>query len=401
MDNTISMLSLVENQSPFVSHAQQQITEAVLKFFPNANRFTEYKNTRELLCGLSEAFSQSEVVILGAESSLYLSLKRLLVKVLKLEDENNADILAAIAESGEDVAENVVAAHSLIPKGACLFISEDGFYSGFALKSGKQHLIVLPLDTSRIDIVIQNGFLKYLSKITGCAENTAAIAHKNNDVIIETVNALIAAGLDVALASAKTASFIKNMIHTVPGAENVLQFVDCDREKGSLTQKEYTAALARQARENRSSILGAAISNVFYSEKNGGQLFIFVALSDNNRSRVAKVFSEPGETPRMLVDAAIETLFTMFMDYAEIGGFTGYPNEEEKPLPQQEKKNKKRIIFWLLLCGIVAILLSLEYIYFIGKGSKKIPDLSTTAGTSISASNTVADKTASMQSYTE
>ena len=167
MDNRISMLSIYERKSAFISHAQQQIREVALRLYPDADAFEVYENTGELMRGLSAAFSHCETVILGVECSLYLSLKKLLIQVLGLEGEQSRIIAETIAEKNEeDFGETLIDAHALIPKGAKTFLSEDGLFSGFALKSGKQHLIVIPLDAVRTDSIITNGFYEYLRQLT-------------------------------------------------------------------------------------------------------------------------------------------------------------------------------------------------------------------------------------------
>jgi len=373
MVNRISLLSLVENKSAFISHAQKRIVESALPFFPETDGFVIYDSNKEMFQGLSKAFSTSNIVLAGVEGSLFLSFKRLLLQALNLESESNSKILDIISKSNEDVAESLSISHALVPKGASVFISEDGFFSGFATKSGKQYLAVLPLDPGRIDSIIENGFYDYL-KLISAAEESPAVAPAavvpvfNNENASKTVNILISNGLRVAVASTKTSVFIKNAFKDKVNYGNAFQFVDCDEKKNSLSQKEFIADLASRARENSSCPLGAAISNVFSSEKDSGRLFLFLTIADNQRARVAKVYGEPGETPRMLMEAAVDTLFNMLTDYAETGGFTGYPTHTDtQENPPEEVKEKKNLALKLILAGAAALVLCLAVIFLASK----------------------------------
>ena len=376
MDNRISMLSIYERKSAFISHAQHQIREVALRLYPDADAFEVYENTGELMRGLSAAFSHCETVILGVDCSLYLNLKKLLIQVLVLEGEQSRIIAETIAEKNEDdFGETLIDAHALIPKGAKTFLSEDGLFSGFALKSGKQHLIVLPLDAVRTDSIITNGFYEYLRQLTDGLQKPIQPVTKDNTLPKKTADALAAAGLKVAAAGTKTSSFLHNTVKAVASYENVFAFFPGVKERGALTQKEYVAALAGEAREKTGYALGCAISNVFISEKDKGRFFVFVALVDSTRARVAKVFGEPGETPRILIDAAVETLLTMIGDYAVKGGFDSdspaSPVEEFQPPPPEEKKSKKRLALMILLYAAAAVILCVAVSFLVKSSSVK------------------------------
>ncbi len=369
MSNRISLLALVENKSALISHAQQRIAESTLSYFPDAGNFKIYSGQKEMFRGLSEAFSNSEVVIAAVENPFYLSFKKYLSQALNLENENNSDILDIISKSEGEVTASLTLAHAVVPKGSAVFFSEDGFFTGFAKKSGKQHLIVLPLDPGRIDGILDNGFLSYLNQITASSQSAVKTSCGKDPANIS-LDVLQTAGYSVAVASTKSAVFIKNHLNNFPGSEKTFIFVPCDEEKCATSQKEYIAGLAKKAREINSNTLGAAISNVFTSEKNGGRMFVFVTVADSVRARVAKVFGEPGETPRQLVQAAVDTLFNMLGDYAKSGNFEGYPAQEsEENPPSSETKTKKSLAVWIILSVIAALLICITMIFFAGRAA--------------------------------
>ncbi len=364
MSNKISLLALVENNSAFISHAQNQIVESALEVFPEAGIFEIFDNAKEMLHGLSKAFSHSKIVIVGADCSVYLSLKKLLLHALSLEGEKSKIIMSKISEDGKDFSESSALSHSLIPRDATVFVSEDGLFSGFALKSGKQHLIFLPLDCARIGGIIKSGLTLYLnSALSG--SGSSAIGGIDQNIAINTTKKLLDEGLCVAIASTKTSVFIKNKLAAVPGSESTYKFVSCNEESTALTQKESAADLALRARENSGCAIGTAISSVFSSEKENGRLFILVTVADSLRARVAKVYAEAEETPLQLVEASVDTLLNMIGEYADAGGFVGFPIQEDDPEPPAEEiKSKNKLVLKLILSGAAAVLFCLLIIFF-------------------------------------
>jgi len=397
--NKISLLSLVENKSAFISHAQKRIVESALPFFPETGVFVTYSSAKEMFQGLSKAFSNSNIIIAGVEGSLFLTFKRQLLQALNLGSETNSNILDIISKCNGDVLESLSLSHALIPKGATVFFSEDGFFSGFATKSGKQYLAVLPLDPGRIDSIIENGFYDYLKFISACEENPAVapaaiVPVFDDENAKRIVNILISNGLSVAVASTKSSAFIKNALKDAANLEKAFQFVNCNEERNSLSQKEFVADLARQARENSPCALGAAISNVFSSENDGGRLFVFITLADKLRARIAKVFGEPGETPRMLIEAAVDTMFNMLTDYAETGGFVGFPAQTEaQNTPPEEVESKKNLALKLILAVAAALLLCLGIILLAGRVSNDTGNSKDKAGAATTISQSATDVT--------
>lgn len=390
MEHTIRLLSFVQNRTAFISHAQQRILEAVTPLFPDAENFRVYDNDKVALRGLEEAFQSSNLVVLGVESGPFLSFKRLLIRALGLTEDTDADILARIAESGEGVGDALAASHALMPAGATVFCSEDGFYSGFACVSGPQHLLVLPLDPVRIDSIIENGFFAYLRAASTGADPTAPLPAIDSPAA-QTVTLLTQNRLRAAIVDNKQAAFVRNELRLVLGAQTVFDFVVCEEDKGERTQKEHIAFLARKAQETSSADVGAAVSSVFSSEKDGGRLFVFVAVADGTRARVAKVFAQPDESPHMLLKASIATLFDSLADFAQNGGFRNYPGAPEEEVPAQEKKKNGMLALGVLLSVVAALALCGILILFLGDFAQAFRDPPNTTGPTMSASVSESD----------
>jgi SpoIID/LytB domain protein len=387
--NKITLISLIKDNSVFVNHAQNRIFGSVSKIFPDTGAFEVFEDAKEMLGVLSKAFSHSKAVVVCAEPPHYLHLKKLLLRALSIESETSESIRSAIKEFVPDCSEVTAEAHSLMPKDATLFVSEDGLFSGFAVKSGKQHLIVLPLDLDRVDGILAHGFETYIkSVLLGADLSTEAPVAK--DSIANTLQRFAAENLSVAVAANKPSAFIKMKLASAGEWEDLIKFAACDENKKEMTQKEYIAGIARQAREDTESSVGVAISNVFSSEKENGSMFVLVTVADALRARVAKVYAQADESPKQLVLAAVDTLFGMVNEYIDAGGFDGFPvNENEPDFPEEEIKGRSRIAFKLILSVVMAIIFSLVLIFFGGDLVNAVRDF---AGKGASAGALLTDK---------
>ena len=193
----IKYISFIE--SSIVS--MNQIHETVVDKFSQATNtqsqgFEFCSGHKELLSLLQDGFQTSNVIVLMTEISNYISTKGLLCKAMGLKCEKNKDILQTV-ESEKCISllnQNQKDAQSAIPVGAETFITEDGLFSPFALKTSKQRLVMLPIDNKRITDKIlgeiasflEDGIEEYGSKII-----TAPAPEKEEEIeeeVIEEAN---------------------------------------------------------------------------------------------------------------------------------------------------------------------------------------------------------------------
>ncbi|MGI6249270.1 MAG: SpoIID/LytB domain-containing protein [Acutalibacteraceae bacterium] len=373
MSVKLSLIALIKEPSVFSSYAQESIFNAISASFPDAQPFKVYQDHKKMIGGLAKAFSDSEVVVLCADNARFLFLKRILFKVLALSVEKSQPIADLIENLGEDKPDKTADSHSLVPVDSTVFLSDDGLYSGFALQSGKQHLIVLPLDLSRIDTVLNNGLNEYITlnilkhgaTVTLFAHDTPAA--KSSVFPVET---------KAAMANNKSAAFLIKTLSKLPGLEESLSFVDCDEERKGESHKEHTALLARRAMEKSGATVGLAVSNVLSSSKVEGSLFLFVALADKNRARVAKLYANSEETPAELLIAGGEKLLSMLREYNDDDGFNNLSASGEwNEISEKEVRNRKGLALRLIIIGVLAIIICLLMIFFGGRAVGAVKDL--------------------------
>ena len=113
---------------------------------------------QQVSAALSDAFANSDIVAVGAEPSVYSKAKLAILRAMHIKTALNSTVRESIKdESGLDAQQ--LSSHCAMPENARVFLSDDGLFSGFAIRSGKQHFVMLPLDDSRIDSQLDGGML--------------------------------------------------------------------------------------------------------------------------------------------------------------------------------------------------------------------------------------------------
>ena len=99
---------------------------------------------------LSDAFANSDIIAVGAEPSVYSKAKLAILRAMHIKTVLNETVKNTVGDNtGLDSQQ--LSMHCALPENADVFLTEDGLLSGFAIKSGNQHFVMLPLDKLRLD----------------------------------------------------------------------------------------------------------------------------------------------------------------------------------------------------------------------------------------------------------
>ncbi len=322
---------------------------------------------------LSDAFSNSDVVAVGAEPSVYSKAKVAILRAMHVHTKLNEEIKARIGENGSLDAQQL-SLHCVMPESADVFLSDDGMFSGFAIKSGKQHFIMLSLDKLRLDVQLEcvAAYFGAADKAQPEEPGVQASAVPKSNCAEKAVALLKNCGKKVYFADTPSCEMVKEICgeETV---KDVFVFTDYTTQRGAEAPRSYIADLARYSIPDSEDAFGASVSNVYTGnsqDSNERKYNIYVAVADKNASRVLRFASQPGETPDDLISAAIEFLMDMICEKCEEPSaaasaavvpdkpFSADPVEEiEEPTPQEIKK-KKHTGFRTVLYVLLALLLA-------------------------------------------
>ena len=321
MKNKISLLAFVNQPLPRRAIAEY---ESVFAAAYGECRFEQFTDSRELFSALAGAFGDSETVVLAAAERHYIEIKKLLFDALRTKTASSDRIAEVLEKADED--------QCLMPADAQILVTDDGKYSGFIEKSGKQMLVFLPLSDGRCARVaeeLKSVFLP-VEKAAESANTTEPDANSADDEPSteekcdpeEVVELLRERGLSAAVASSKNSPFVFSVLpyddESDFGDVIFAQSVDIERQEDE-SHGEYIAAMAGRARAKSGASVGAAISNVFRNDDEDSKHFMLICIADENKARVFKVFSRKGETTQEFIYACVHRLYSALADYARNG----------------------------------------------------------------------------------
>lgn len=345
--------------------------------------FSEVGRCDFRLCGsmaqvstaLSDAFANSDIVAVGAEPSVYSKAKLAILRAMHIKTQLDSRIKERIGDMANLDAQQL-SLHCAMPENASVFMADDGLYSGFAIRSGRQHFVMLPLDKLRVEDQLREGVLPYFAqagiKIGQKTEQDEAGEVKAKPSCAEkAVELLKEKNMKVYFAATPSCEMVKDMC-----GEEVIKdsfvFTEYTAERGAEAPRSYIADLARYSIPDDEEAFGAAVSNVYTgnSQDTGERKYnIYVALADKNASRVLRFASQPGETPDELISASIELLMDMICEKCNSIGVPASELEQDKPFTAEhveelefptvpEEKSKKKRGLRTVLYVLLAILLA-------------------------------------------
>lgn len=320
MKNKISLLAFVNQPLPRRAIAEY---ESVFAAVYGECRFEQFTDSRELFSALAGAFGDSETVVLAAAERHYIEIKKLLFDALRTKTASSDRIAEVLETADED--------QCLMPADAQILVTDDGKYSGFIEKSGKQTLIFLPLSDGRCAKVakeLKSVFMP-VEKKEESANTTEPDVNSAGELSAEekcdpeeVVELLKERGLSAAVASSKNSPFVFSVLPYDDGSDFgdaiFARSVDIERQEDE-SHGEYIAAMAGCARAKSGASIGAAISNVFRNDDEDSKHFMLICIADENKARVFKVFSRKGETTQEFIYACVHRLYSALADYARNG----------------------------------------------------------------------------------
>lgn len=364
-----------EHNSHAFATIKRSVAEVVDK---NAIYFESYSDPKELFTSIGENLDQTDVILIGVESKIYLKFKPILIKAFSLTPAYSSAIDKAIDDTISD--DKLKKAHALVPNECEELISEDGLYSGFYINDNQQYIVVFPLIESVVPEILQKSKLPFFVQI----EDKKAVFEdiKSNGAASEKANVLIEKltenGLKLAIPSTPALKMLKEDIKSTENyAENIF-FTPFVNDTGIEDPKQYCAQLAKSAMELRNSDLGAAVSNIF-REKSGDKIvnyYVFISVATADKVVVKKLFADTNESIDNLIVEATNELYAMITKYVDETIFKMNASPEDvakyeqslieaevvsdmKPAEKKNKKNKIIAAIILIIAVVVCIIFGL------------------------------------------
>ena len=162
----IKLISFSESKMVAMNIAHDVITDKIIEVTGIYEDFLFCQTQKEMFTGVKDGIEKADVILVAVDVSKFISTKAALFRALGFKCRLNSQIVDLINSDAcmATLNENQVNAHAAIPVGGKAFITNDGLFSGFGVKSGKQKLIFVPIDDRRIGAVIDNGMIDFLAE---------------------------------------------------------------------------------------------------------------------------------------------------------------------------------------------------------------------------------------------
>lgn len=386
----MKLFSLYRNAADTSVKLQIKVIGCLNGFADSDISFDEYTSLKDMFGGLSKALKSSDFIVIAVDSSIYNSTKLKLMTALSLKKEQNEEVLKKLSKLELD--ESAQEKNAAMPEGATVFVSVDGVNSGFAVKKGPQTIVMIPFDDQRLDSVLKRGLVPYITnggRLTSASEpeetptheekeeitseTTSEISEQEKDIAAHTLNILKESDVKIAVNGNTNATVMREFAVGLDDFDEYFTFTPHIEDRGDYNVTDYTAQMARSAKDLSSATLGACISDIFTT--NDGCDYICISVATDKSALVRKLYKEEGEDDAHLIRIACEEIFALIGEKAMGNNSVGIEiaqDEAPKADKKLSKKAKKAIISVIAIILVAAI--TVGSVYFVKqKNNNKEP----------------------------
>lgn len=386
----MKLFSLYRNAADTSVKMQIKVIGCLNGFADSDISFDEYTSLKDMFGGLSKALKSSDFIVIAVDSSIYNSTKLKLMTALSLKKEQNEAVLKKLSKLELD--ESAQEKNATMPEGAAVFVSVDGINSGFAVKKGSQTIVMIPFDDQRLDSVLKRGLVPYITnggrlnsasepeaaptheeKEEITSETTSGISDQEKDIAAHTLNILKESDVKIAVNGNTNATVMREFAVGLDDFDEYFTFTPHIEDRGDYNVTDYTAQMARSAKDLSSATLGACISDIFTT--NDGCDYICISVATDKSALVRKLYKEEGEDDAHLIRIACEEIFALIGEKAMGNNSVGIEiaqDEAPKADKKLSKKAKKAIISVVAIILVAAI--TVGSVYFVKqKNNNKEP----------------------------
>lgn len=386
----MKLFSLYRNAADTSVKMQIKVIGCLNGFADSDISFDEYTSLKDMFGGLSKALKSSDFIVIAVDSSIYNSTKLKLMTALSLKKEQNEAILKKLSKLELD--ESAQEKNAAMPEGATVFVSVDGVNSGFAVKKGSQTIVMIPFDDQRLDSVLKRGLVPYITnggRLTSASEpeetptheekeeitseTASEISEQEKDIAAHTLNVLKESDVKIAVNGNTNATVMREFAVGLDDFDEYFTFTPHIEDRGDYNVTDYTAQMARSAKDLSSATLGACISDIFTT--NDGCDYICISVATDKSALVRKLYKEEGEDDAHLIRIACEEIFALIGEKAMGNNSVGIEiaqDEAPKADKKLSKKAKKAIISVIAIILVAAI--TVGSVYFVKqKNNNKEP----------------------------
>ena len=297
---------------------------------------------------LRSAFADSHAILLLAEPSKYADTKKKLAASIGLPLRCDRTLYERSTEAARSLADDkseFAVTHAYLPENARPFVSADWHYSGFAVTSGNQTVILMPLERGRTEVMLSGSVIPLLNSSYRIHADMKSL----RDYHARQLSAVCQANdVRIAVAGTNAADYFREYISSVAELGDRVVFSEKAEKRGTLAPADYVVNLSITAAEFFGTSYGVAISNAFYSGSDPtAEKVIYLAITNDHETALREVKSVPGEDIPTLLARCCGDLCTFLSDIAG--------SDTKKRLADEENR-KSLVSHYRRTIAIVAVI---------------------------------------------
>ena len=354
----VRLLALNFDKNMPFARFQARVVSSISMYSEENATFEVFESMQELFGALQDALENDELIITAVDTKHYNKLKSVLMQALETEVQYNSTILNML-ESDEEMDDKTRKEFSSFPEPATVFLSKDGLYSGFGIENGEQYLMLVPIDNERINLILRNGVVPFLSKNIETVDGEEFLSENkfyDNEKVAIAVRRLIDSQSIVAVNGTQNAEILKSCGDSVEDFDSVFVFTPHVEDKGEVNATEYAAQLAKVSLDLSAANIGASISDIYNA---GNAKFICIAVANDESAIVRKLYMAEDETEEAFIESAAIELIELIGEKASGVRSVGIEiSDGPELIPEEEKKptNKKSMIILAAVLGAIVVL---------------------------------------------
>lgn len=342
----IKLFSLCNQESEEAERGKQYILNCVKDFFPECNMFSEFTSQKRMLVAISKSLLAADIVLVAVQSTMYNTTKNMLCAALDAKTVENPEIAAKLKNrlDSKKIKPNTYISNTTYPDGATILPTDDYINCGFALTSGGQHIIYMPVESEKAQQIVLGSIYDYFAELCDPKVVSTAMKNRHKALITRAVSKLNNGSAKVAIAGNDASEYLTGFLSK---KDSSVFTVDISYDlPESEDMKSYAISVARTVRDTRHTELGVFISDPIVTPESE-TASAYIAIANEDGTKTYKLSVENDEDVKDLTKICVDKLLMILCDYERIG------NEEEESEAEKQADNSLKGILGIIASAAV------------------------------------------------
>lgn len=346
----IKLFSLCNQDSQEAEKGKEYILDCVKDYFPECGDFNEFTSQKRMLVAISQSLLAADIVLVAVQSTMYNATKRLLSSALDIPTKANEEVSAVLSgrPKAKQLKPNLYTAAVTFPETSVILPTSDYLNCGFAITSGGQHIIYMPVEEEKAQQIVLGSLYDYFAELSEPYTVSNALKNRHRKLIDKAVKKLNDESTRVAVVGNDSADYLVSFLSkddiSVFTIDINYEFPDVDNDV-----RELAVTFARNVREANRTEIGVYISDPFVTNDESEAVCAYIAIANSEGIKTYKMFMEDGETTKDLLKACADKLLLILSGCEQMGD-----NDEESEDERKADKDFKGILGIIASAAVLA-----------------------------------------------